>query len=262
MAILKYKTKDEIPSDLQEYAEKDKDNEGAFVVNVTSKAKLNEFREGNQNLRNEVDELKAQVSKYSGVIGDDMDDFKNELDRLKQVDSQVSDGKLKKSADIEEELRVRTEQMRKSYEDKITERDAKMGQYESNMAALNKQIMDDKLKDYIRDQAMADDIGVDPATLPYIVKDAAEQFVWDDEASGFVRKVGGKTILGEDGYKPQTAKEWLLEIKPEKRFFFKQSSGGDAGDNNNAKYGGMAKDDFNKLSPFEQLRIANGETLS
>ena len=253
MAILKYDSKEAVPEDLREFAKEDGDQ---FVVNVGPKATIKEFRDNNQKLQNEKDAALEKLKALEKVVGDDPDGFKEKIAELEATAQKVADGKLKGSDEIEKEIERRIAAVKEAKDAKIAEKEAELAELRGTVEKQSTTIYETELAEYIRSEAVKEDIGVDMAALPYIISDAKREFE-KDENGNFVRKVDGKVQLGEDGYTPQTGNEWLKSRKETSPFFFKQSSGGGASGDGDGKFGGFSQQEFMKLSPAEKLAIAN-----
>jgi hypothetical protein len=68
---------------------------------------------------------------------------------------------------------------------------------------------------------------------------------------------GEAIIYGADGATPMTPDEWLAKLRDSAPYFCKNSNGGGAtGNQGNKMFGGMSKEDFNKLSGAQKLALA------
>lgn len=251
MPIIKFKTKEEVPEGLTA-VEKD----GAYVVDVVEKTKLEEFRTNNISLARERDELKNKVSTYASLIGDDPDTFKGELEELRTTHQQVKDGKLKGTDAVEAEVTRRVASVKEGYDAQIktlsTERDRERQGREALDARLRRSIIDSAVTQAI----LASDSGINPATTPDILSRAYKLFTVNEKEE-LVPKQGDAVIYGSDGATPMSVKEWLQKLQVEAPYFSLQSAGGGASGNADSKLPkGYTQETWDKLSPQERIKLA------
>lgn len=266
MATLKFKTKDEIPADLQSAAEeiKEGDEKGQWQVKVAPSAKVDEFRDRNVEQARKLETAEKDVKTLRGVLGLkddaqlDADALTTELTDLRDTKKKVDDGKLSKSEDIEKELEKRTEKMRQEAADKLAAVTKALNEEKSKNGDL-----DTKYRRTFIDrdayQVCADpDLGVEPWAMQYILQDAYKLFSVEDTGK-LIPKRDNSVVYGESGTDPMTLKEWVdTELRKQSPQFFKKSGGGGAtGGNDTTKFGGLSEADFNKLAPEKRLAIAN-----
>lgn len=266
MALLKFKTKEEIPDDLKDVAEETKDGDATiWAVKVAPAKKVDEFRENNVNLARKYDAAEAErknLRKALGLKDDDTLDVEKlttELTDLRDTKKLVNDGKLEKKEDIEKEIEKRTAQMRQALEDKAiaaTQALAKEKQRGDEFEGKFKRTFIDRDAYQVCNDP---DLGVEPWALPYILQDAYGLFQVEGEGK-IIPKRDGSIVYGESGTDPMTLKEWIDgEVRKTKPQFFKKSAGGGAqgGSGDASKFGGLSEADFNKLPPEKRLAIAN-----
>jgi len=107
MATLTYESLSEVPEDLQDAA---KEENGKYVVSVTSSGKIKEFRDNNIAVTKERDTLQAALAQYEGVTGvalpdledGKLSDFAKTLEALRDTSKKVADGKLVEETSLEE----------------------------------------------------------------------------------------------------------------------------------------------------------------
>lgn len=268
MAVLKFKTHDEIPSDLREVAEEisDGDDKGQWKVKVSAQSKLDEFRENNVALAKKMDTAVAELEGLKSALGlssdekVDVDALTSELGELRTTDKLVKDGKLSKSEDIEKEVEKRTDNMRKTLEEgrtaaqKVAE--AEKRRADDNEGKYRRTFIDRDVYSVCTDT----EAGVEHWAIPYILQDAYTLYHVEGESNKLVPKRDGGIVYGESGGEPMTLQEWINgEVRKSKPHFFKKSGGGGASGGGDAgqKFGGMSKDDFDKLPASRRLAIAN-----
>lgn len=270
MAVLKFKTKEEIPDDLREHAEEIKDEgaeKGQWKVKVAADKKLGEFRDNNVELRRKVDALTDDNKIMRGALGlkdedkFDSEKFTTELTGLRETQKLVNDGKLTKSDAIEAELEKRTTSMRQSLED---------GKNAALQAATREKARADelegKLKRGVIDRAVYEvcsdaEMGIHGWAAEYI-QQLAYGLYSVDENNKLVPKENGSVVYGDSGSEPMTVKEWVEnKVRKAKPQFFKTNVGGGAtGGGDATKFGGMSEKDFMDLPPEKRLEIVNAQT--
>jgi hypothetical protein len=267
MATLKFKTKEEIPADLQASAEeiKEGDEKGQWSVKVAPSAKVDEFRDRNVEQARKLEAAEKDAKTLRQVLGLkddaqlDADAISTELTELRETKKKVDDGKLSKSEDIEKELEKRTAKMRSEHEDKV----AALTKANNELKTQNGDL-DTKFKRTFIDreafQVCTDtDLGVEGWAMKYIVEEAYKLYHVDDNGK-LTPKRDGSVVYGESGTDPMTIKEWVdTELRKSSPQFFKKSGGGGAtgGNGDASKFGGFSESDFNKLPPEKRLAIAN-----
>jgi len=254
MPDISFDSLDAVPEGLKEVA---KDNgSGKFVVNVVPASKLDEFRNNNIAVSKERDTLKAFKDQWAPILGEDQDAFKADIERLRTVDQEVKDGKLKGSKDIEAEVTRRVEAMKTGYETRLQEAERLRVAAEATASAA-----DQKFKRSIVDRAITDAVlheksGAEPRALPDIIERASKVFVVGDDGK-LTPKEGEAIIYGADGATPMTPAEWLGKLKEAAPYFFKASGGGNAGGGEKTKLpGNMSQKDFDALPPNKKLELA------
>lgn len=247
MPDITFKTKDEIPESLREFA---KETDGGFKVGVVHES----FRDKNIALAKERDTLKTTVEAFAD-LGDDPKKLVAELTDLRDIAQKVKDGTLKKTDEIQAEAERRADAKVKGVKDELEAQkkltaaaEAKAATYEGNYKALT-------VKQAIS-QAVLGDSGANPEALPDILSRANS--VWRVSEEGkLVAKDGDTTIYGSDG-EPITPKEWLGKLIKDAPYLGKQSSGGGAshGDGKGVQGTGIAPDAWAKMSATDRLNAA------
>lgn len=269
MPIFYYDNKDAVPEDVREHATEIKEGEhaGKLAVNLVPRKSLEQFRDTNTTIAKERDGLKEQVSKFHTIFGHKEGDFdwaktEKELNDLRATQQGVSDGKLKKSEDIEAEVAKRTTSMREGYDRTQAENAQKIAELQ--------QKLDNSLKAYdmtFIDRAVAnavadEKLGVHPTAIQDITSRAYEVFAVLKDKSLEPRDKNGGIIYGDTGSAPMTVNEWIdKEVRKHWPHYFKVSKGGGAGGGDGTPSLGMSQEAWDKLSPQEQLRRINAESM-
>lgn len=258
MPDIVYDALDKVPEGLREHA---KEQDGKVVVKVVPQVKLDEFRQTNITLSQERDALKAQFEPLKKLIGEDVKAFEDELTELRSTVQKVKDGTLKGTDAIQAEVAQRVAQMRGDYERQLAEKATEVSAWKQQAAEADQKFRRSLVDRAVTDAVLNEKSGAEPRALPDILSRAYAVFQVDD-AGKLVAKDGEAVIYGSDGATPMTPIEWLSKLKSDAPYFFKSSTGGGASGSQGSKdYGGMTKEQFQKLPAAERLRIAREKRL-
>ena len=249
---------DAVPADFRDIA---KTGEGGKIsINVVAKTKLDEFRDTNIAVSAERDKLKTTVEKLSAIVGEDADAFSTELEGLRATAQQVADGKLKGNDSIEKEVANRVASMKTDYENRLQAQGKETKAWQEKAESAEGKFRRSVVAQAVTNAVVAEGSGADPKALPDILERAYKVFHVEDNGA-LVPKEGEATIYGGDGTTPQTPSEWLGKLKESAPYFFKRSTGADAGGNGKGLPGGISQADFDKLSGAEKLALARKHNL-
>lgn len=251
MPEIKLSTKEAFPEGLRELAtEKD----GGFVVDVVPKAKIDEFRTNNVNLKVENDALKNKVTVYEGIVGTDPEKMKTELADLRTMAQQVKDGKLKGSTEVTAELERRTAEMKQGFETQLRDMGLKLTNVSKEKDDLKSDFDRTKIDQLVTSAVLAEDSGVNPAALTDVLTRARGAYRVNTEGK-VVAMQGDTVVYGSDGVTPLPPKEWLGKVLAEAPYLAKPSAGGGANGGAKGKSGDMASDPgFQSLPPAERIK--------
>jgi hypothetical protein len=254
MPNVTFKTKDEIPEGLREYA---KEEGGSFVVDLSPTVKLSEFRDKNIQLMKEKDTLAPKAAAFDTLTKGDAAKFESELTELREIAQKVKDGKLKTSDEIELAVKNRTAEQVNSLQQQIAAKAKEAETFKSEASELKKKLHRSIIDREVTNAVLAGDSGVNPELIRYILADAYGVFEVTPEDK-LVAKKDGAVWYGADGASSISPKEWLGKLLEATPSLAKPSAGGGAtgGDRGNKAYGGMSAEAFNKLSPGERRSIA------
>lgn len=271
MPILHYKTKEDVPAELQEVATQvteDGDLKGQFAVNVVARKKLDEFRDNNTAMAAKLETAEQRSRRIAAAAGIanledfDAEEFSKEQTALRDTARKVADGKLQASDAIEAELSKRTEAMRSKYEQSLqeshVEKIALKGRVEKAESDYKRTFVDKQVLSTAQDPSL----GLEPTALMDVLAKAYEVFVVEEDGSLTPREKSGATMWGEDGTSKMTMKEWIdLRLRKQAPHYFKKSNGGGAAGGAEAKFSGMAEKDFNALPAEQRLALANKQSF-
>lgn len=257
MPILQFDTLDLVPEGLREHA-KPVEGTDKVSVNVIPQAKIDEFRDNNIKLSKERDELLAQLEPLKGIVGDDAAAFAASLEELRATSQRVKDGELKEGRAIEEALTKRTEELRRSLEERIQAEGKEKAAWRQKHDDLDRKFKQSLVMAAVKDACVLGDAGVETAAIGDITQRALSIFSADDHGK-ITPYSGDAPIYGADGVTPMTPKEWLVKLKEEAPYFFKGSSGGGAGGDQVHKVHGRTQEQLKSMTAAERLALANGE---
>lgn len=258
MPILQFDTLDLVPDGLREHA-KQIDGSDKVTVNVVPQAKIDDFRDNNIKLSKERDDLLAQLDPLKAIIGDDAEAFTKSLEELRLTSQRVKDGELKEGRALEEALAKRTDEMRRSYDERLQMEAKEKGAWKGKHDQLDAKFRQSLVMAAVKDACVLEDTGVEPRAIADITQRALSVFVADDHGK-ITPYSGDAPIYGADGVTPMTPKEWLTKLKEDAPYFFKGTSGGGAGGDTVHKVGGRTMEQLKSMTAAERLAFANGET--
>lgn len=262
MPILNFDSLDAVPEGLREDAKTvDGDTSGKVTVNVVSEKKLSTFRDNNISLSKERDDLKSKLDIYAPIVGENVEEFTKTLQELQVTAQRVKDGELKEGRQLEEALNKRTEELRSSMESRLQAEAREKAAWKLKHDNVENLYRTAQVSAYIREAAMDAASGIEPKALGDVVNTGLGVFKMtpDGKISPFD---GDATIYGSDGSSPMTAREWLVKLKDEKPYLYKQTQGGGAGSTTEKKAFGRTPEQIKKMSASELLALANGEKLN
>ena len=222
----KYVTKQEIPAELQSfYVERD----GAWLLDadgVVSQTKLDEFRQNNITLTN-------QLKRFEGIDPDAVHQLADEKRKLEEA-AQLKAGEVDKV--IEARLKAARAEWDKTHGIVVAERDALTGRLTA--IQIDQAVVTEATKRGLRPTAIPD-ITSRARTVFKLVNGAPQAFEAD-----------GKTVrYGRDGLTPMTLEEWVDAQVADAPHLFESNAGGGAAGNG---AGGAAGSQRSVKNPFRK----------
>jgi hypothetical protein len=232
----KFKTREEIPAELQShYVEQ----AGEWVLDHDGKAKLDEFRQNNITLTN-------QLKKFEGIDPD-------EVRQLAADKQKLLEERQLKAGEVDKVIEARVKAARAEWDKQFTavtgERDALHGR----LTAI--QI----------DQAVVTEAtkrGLRPTAIPDITSRARTNFKLVNGLPQAFEADGQTARLGKDGVSPMTLAEWVDALVSDAPHLFEANAGGGAaGSGGGAAGNRSAKNPFRKESwnLTEQMKIQKSD---
>jgi len=204
-----YDTEAEIPEALKnEYVQKD----GKWVLQVdgaVSKTQLDTFRDNNNALKKERDELKAlkQALEEHGITVE-------EAARLKGIEGDLNEQKLFKKGEIDKIMADRLSDVTKKH-------DKAMSEAKAQLAKINKELEVMRIDEAA--VAIALKNGLEDTAVDDIKHRAREKFKLVDGRPKAIEEDGSESY--QDG-EPLTFERWIQGLKPNYPHLFKRSTGG------------------------------------
>jgi hypothetical protein len=209
---LKYKTKDEVPAELQTiYVERD----GEFALDVdgvVEKSKHDEFRNLNVALRKELED---QKKRFEGIDPD-------EVRKLADEKRQLEESQQLKLGEVEKVLENRMKNAKTEWDKQMATVSAERDSLTSRLTAIQ---IDQGVT------TVATKKGLRPTAIPDITARARTVFrLVNGVPAAF--EADGKTVrVGKDGMTPMTLEEWVdTQVADAPHLFESNSGGGAAGD--------------------------------
>jgi hypothetical protein len=258
MPIINYDSLDAVPPDLRDFAKAIDGQEGKMSVNVIPASKLDSFRDNNIALSKERDTLKEELGILKPIFGEKTpEEFVKDLEDFKVTAQRVKDGELKEGRQIEEATLKRTEELRKTLEERIQKEALEKAAWVRRHDEVLNRYKTSQVASYIKDACMDAASGVNPKAISEIVDVSLRTFRADDQGR-ITPFDGDATVYGADGSSPMTGIEWLQKLKEAKPFFFMQTQGGGAGGGIlDKKVHGKTLQELKKLSGADLLALAN-----
>jgi hypothetical protein len=254
MPSITYATKDDVPEGLREHAKEGED--GKFTVKVVAEAKLDEFRQRNVTLAQQLETLGPVVARIKTLAGDDLDAFETDLTGLRDIAKRVEDGELKTNDQIEKAVADRIKAVKDGYEaNEKAERDRRVTA-EGKVLTLQQRLDQTEIRSGVTNVVIHPESGVRPEALPDVLERAYKLFKVVDGKSVPMR--GESIVYGANGADPMTYAEWIVKLRDEAPHYFKGNSGGGADGGKSTKQGGFTNAEIANMSPQQKLEVANG----
>ena len=216
-----YTSEQDIPEQFKElYSET---SEGFVLTGIEDKdykAKVDEFRQSNINLKKAQEEMNAKLEQFKGV----------DPEEYKKLKAQIEEGEEKKLIDdgkIEELLNQRTDRMRQEYADKIAKLESMANEAVERengyKLKLNRITVDDAI------QRAVQEVGkVRQGAMTDILHRAANTWTVEEDGKLVGKNPNGDILYGKDGKDPMSPREWATSLMTDASYLFESNSGGSA----------------------------------
>jgi hypothetical protein len=239
----KFKTREEIPAELQpHYVEQ----AGEWVLDHDGKAKLDEFRQNNITLTN-------QLKKFEGIDPDEVRSLRTATMKMEEEKRKLEEAAQLKAGEVDKVIEARVKAARAEWDKQFTavtgERDALHGR----LTAI--QI----------DQAVVTEAtkrGLRPTAIPDLTSRARTNFKLVNGLPQAFEADGQTARMGKDGTSPMTLAEWVDALVSDAPHLFEANAGsGAAGSGGGAAGNRSAKNPFRKESwnLTEQMKIQKSD---
>lgn len=209
------KSQDDIPAGLEEYYEA---HDGGYRLKVTGlveKGVVDEFRDNNIQLQNQLKELN---SKLSGVDIEEYNALRAEKDAQR-------DQRLIEEGKVEELINQRVQRMSQDYDTERTNLQAQLEEV-TNQASTYRQKYNDSIVEQKLVNAAAR-AGVRSEATTDVLNRAKQ--IWRNSDQGdLVAMQGDSQLYGKDGRRPLEVEEWFEGLADEAPHLFKNSEGSGA----------------------------------
>jgi hypothetical protein len=211
-----------------------KHTDGKFYLDVdgaVSKSKVDEFRDNNISLKQQIEEL---TDKYGNI---DLDKYQELMDK-----AALDDGKKRITMDkVDEIVSERTTAMKEEHENQLSA-------LTSARDGLSDQLNGLLIDGAVRSAALESKVRT--AALEDVVLRAKQTFkVVDGKAVAHDSE--GKVLYGKDGSNPLSTSEWIGGLKTSAPHLFETSSGGGAG--GGTKTPVKPGQDTSQMSPLQKI---------
>jgi hypothetical protein len=215
-----------------------------------SKAKLQEFRDNNIKLKQEMEEL---MKKYKDV---DPEKYKEYSKKMQELE----DKKLIDAGKIDELVNQKVDRMKADFENQIKEMKKALAKKDEELQQKHSRLSEVLIDSEIT-KAVTEVGGVRKDAMQDII--ARGKRVWRLEEGKPVPKEGDKILYGKDGKEQMTFREWADVLYETAPFLFEASGGGGAAGAGSAgtNKGKMSAEELSKLPPQERLKMIHSGTL-
>lgn len=230
-----------------------KRDDGKFQLEVDGagdKAKLDEFRESNVTLKAQIEEMQKDLEKFK-----DMDPAKYKQ-LLEQIQSQ-EEKKLIKDGNIDEVIKLRTEALKKEYEDKLAAKDKLNAKLTEDAKTATKEKDTYIVEAEMRKAVDNPEVGFQSGVANILKDTVLREFIHKDGKVVRV-KADGSLVYGTKG-EPQGLDEFVQSYAKDHPYLVKPSTGGGSRNNGDTKNGNGAKTmkraDFDALDAMDRHKF-------
>lgn len=218
------------------------------VDGVADKGKLDEFRNTNIELKSQIEKLTGEVEKFKDV---DPSKYRQLLDQIQSQEEK----KLIKDGNIDEVIKMRTENLIKEYEQKLQAKEKVIAKLTEDAKTATSEKNTYIVEAEMRKAIDNPDLGFQPGVANILKDTVLREFVHKDGKVVRV-KPDGSIIYGGKG-EPMGLDEFVSSYAKDHPYLVKPSSGGGANNNTNGNTNGhkgktMPRSEFGKLSPERQ----------
>lgn len=256
MPIIHFDNLEAVPIGLKEFA-KSNDESGKIEVNVVPSVKLDEFRNKNIELSQQLETAGPVLARIKEIAGDDLDAFTTDIQGLRDIAKRVQDGELRTNDQIESAVADRIKAMKDGYESNAKAQREQIVDLTTKAETFQQKLIRTQIDKDVTTVIIQPDSGVRPEALPDILTRAYSLFKVED--GKLIPKNGEAVIYGANGADAMTVQEWLVKLRDQAPHYFKGNNGGGAAGGKDGKIGGFSQEQISKMSPQAKLALANSQ---
>jgi hypothetical protein len=200
------------------------------VEGVADKGKLNEFRENNISLRQQIEDKETEVtdlaSRFSGVDLEKWKNFQEQESQMAEHQRKIDEQELIDSGDVETLIQRRVEEVLAAKEKELG---TLRGNHDDTVSSLNEQLMDyeSQFSSLVIDRELANlsvDRGVAVSAVEDVLTRGRATFRVED-GTPVAYDADGLKMYGEDAITPLSVGEWLDGLSVKAPHLFNKSTG-------------------------------------
>lgn len=210
---------DDVDEGLRSHYTKDEET-GKFRLEaegLVPKVKVDQFRQNNLELTNQLKDLQAKVKQFDGIDPEEYARLKADLDKLNRKAGKGDDGDLQQR--IEAELAKATNKLTAKHKEELSAKEAEAKTFK---ARYERKVIDSE----ITKAAVA--AGVQETAIDDVLYRSRDVFALDDKENVVALDSNGQPMLRDADAEPMTVKDWLNSLAMRAPHLFKGSSGGGA----------------------------------
>lgn len=215
--------------------------DGSFILDVDEsdfKSKLGEFRNNNTNLKKELTDLKKQLKGFTGTA-EELQAIKDKFegldadaarDAIKLIQEQqdknmIDSGKIDEL--VEQRSSIKIKEVSDAHSVEMSDLQSKLNNSVESNTVLNSRLTKVSVDNAVQ-SSISDVATVKKGAMRDVLGRAREIFSLNDDGKPVPKNAEGNIILGEDGEKPMSIKEWAHSLVQDAPYLFEGSSGGGA----------------------------------
>lgn len=197
------------------------------VAGVVPAARLDEFRNNNIRLQQDLDKFKhIDPTKYA---------------ELQEAQRKIAEGELIAKGDVDGLVNLRVGEMKKTYEGQVLDLTGKLGQADQNLSRL-------LIDNVVKNEGLK--AGVLPVAIDDLALRAGATFTLD-KGVPVMKDMTGNVVYGKDGTTPKSIGEWVGDLRKSAPHLFAGFNGSGAGGGRQ----GNGPVDLSKLSPAQKISL-------
>jgi len=211
----------------------------SYVLDIDDKdykAKLDEFRNNNIDLRKKVESL-TEAEKEAAALKEQMGQYKDidperareAIEKMSAIEEQklIEAGRIDEV--VEERIGRRLERLKSDYDGRIHKLESELENSQGSAGKYRERLEDVLINSSLQNAVM--EVGTPKkGALVDIINRGKSVWTLDDDSNP-LPKADGEVIYGKDGKQPITMEEWARSLLMDSPFLFEGSAGGGANGN-------------------------------